>query len=272
MKCNVCGQEHAAPMCRARSSLSGMATLLAGAGIGVGLMYFLDSAMGKRRRARVRDRIVHGAVKLRKAADAAARDGRNRIFGSLAGFWSLMRHNKPSDDVLVERLKSRIGRCVAHPSYIEVDAADGRVSLSGPVLDWEEDDLISAVKSVRGVKEIENRLDVRSDAEYAAGQDGRATRHGKPFELMQDKWSPAVRVVTGAAGCGLMANCLARCTPVAVLAGTAGFAVFTTKDTKVTKGYSGFDCAATSTSNRRHDPPPQEASFRCWPTRRTFPG
>ncbi len=226
MNCKVCGQEHAAPMCRAKSSAGGTAKLLAGAGIGIGMMYFLDSARGKRRRALVRDQIVHGAVTSRKAADAAARDARNRILGSLAGLWSLVRRDKPSDDVLVERLRSRIGRCVAHPSSIEVDAADGRVSLGGPVLDWEEDELISAVKSVRGVKEIENRLDVRFDAEHVPGQDGTTSRHGEPFELMQDKWSPAVRFVTGAAGCGLMANCVARRTPGAVLAGTAGFALF----------------------------------------------
>jgi uncharacterized membrane protein len=223
MKCEACGSELEMRAVRRPSAISWLANLAIGAGLSAGLLYFFDSGRGKRRRALIRDQFVHDVSQSRKGADVAVRDARNRIRGSLAGIWSLLKRDDPSDDVLIERVRARLGRCVAHPSSIEVDAADGHISLSGKVLDREHDDLVDALKLVRGVKEIENRLDVHHEAENNSGPQGEMTGHGEPLDLLQDNWSPAVRFVTGAAGCGLMANCLAKRTPGAILMGTAGF-------------------------------------------------
>jgi uncharacterized membrane protein len=68
---------------RSDTSGSGLGTLGA-FGMGVALMYFLDPGRGARRRALVRDKIVHGLHKTEDAAETTARDLRNRAQGLAA--------------------------------------------------------------------------------------------------------------------------------------------------------------------------------------------
>jgi osmotically-inducible protein OsmY len=49
---------------------------------------------------------------------------------------------------------------MTHAGAIEVDARGGTIMLSGPVLASEVEELRCAARSVRGVKEIEDRLEV----------------------------------------------------------------------------------------------------------------
>jgi hypothetical protein len=69
-------------------------TLLAGAGLGAGLMYVLDSDLGRRRRALVRDKAVHLAHEACEAADVVARDMRNRAHGLASGDPSVLAGGK----------------------------------------------------------------------------------------------------------------------------------------------------------------------------------
>lgn len=61
-----------------------LSNLLMAAGIGAGLVYFLDPVAGRRRRAQVRDRLVRMAKQTRHNADATIRDARNRAYGTYA--------------------------------------------------------------------------------------------------------------------------------------------------------------------------------------------
>ena len=78
---------------------------------------------------------------------------------------------------------------------------------------------------MRGVRSVENRLDVHPRADVPALQGGRA-RTGDVLDVRQTNWSPTTRLVSGAVGGGLMANCLAKRTPGAILLGTVGFGLF----------------------------------------------
>jgi hypothetical protein len=69
------------------------------------------------------------------------------------------------DDVLVRRVRIRMGHAVSHPRAIEVSASNGNVTLSGPVLQSELGHLLSCVSKTRGVKGVENQLDARERAE-----------------------------------------------------------------------------------------------------------
>lgn len=182
--------------------------LLGGIGLGAGAMYFFDPNRGARRRALVRDQMVHACAKSRDAADVLRRDAANRLYGLYACSRSRLRHDEPSDDVLTARVRSKMGRCVSHPSSIEVHARDGVVTLAGPVLADEVDALAANVKSVRGVQEVQSVLDVHDEPGAISGLQGGRRRNGASLDIMQERWSPTTRAAVTAAGVGLVAACL----------------------------------------------------------------
>ena len=65
-------------------------SLLAGLGLGAGLMYAFDPQMGRRRRAQVRDKAVRLAHEARDAAGVVARDAKNRVKGLASGDLSVL--------------------------------------------------------------------------------------------------------------------------------------------------------------------------------------
>ena len=157
------------------------------------------------------------------AVSTTSRDVRNRARGLAAEASSLLSGDKPSDDVLVERVRSKMGRCVSHPGAIDVSANNGRVTLSGPILADEVADLLSCVGSIRGVDEIDNHLEVHTKAEGVPGLQGGVKREGHRFELLQRNWSPTARLIMGATGTGMMLYCSSRKDRSGSLLGTVGF-------------------------------------------------
>jgi osmotically-inducible protein OsmY len=141
-----------------------MISFLKGAAIGAGIMYFFDPVVGNRRRALLRDQFTHLGNKACDVADAKWRDMQNRMYGTYAEMRSYARHDEPTDEVLADRVRSIIGRNTQHAGAIEVEACDGVVCLSGPVLASEVECLRNAVRSVRGVKDIEDHLHVHRSA------------------------------------------------------------------------------------------------------------
>ena len=65
-------------------------SMLAGLGVGAGLMYVLDPQSGRRRRALARDQAVHLAHEARDTARVVGRDLRNRAQGLAAGDCSVL--------------------------------------------------------------------------------------------------------------------------------------------------------------------------------------
>src|SRR5262245_29058947 len=98
----------------------------------------------------------------------------------------------PSNRVLVDRIRSKMGHSVSRPDAVRVAASEGRVWLSGVVPADELDDLLECVRSVRGVLSIENRLEL-TDGRTGTGRPRRRRMRG-------DSWSPGMRLVAGATG------------------------------------------------------------------------
>jgi hypothetical protein len=192
------------------------------AGVSAGLMYLFDPNLGKRRRSLVRDQIVHGMKKLRRAADVTLSDMENRAYGTYCECRSLFRRADSSDDIVADRVRSKMGRYVSHPAAIDVEVYDGRITLSGPILADEVPALLNVVKTINGVEEVENCLDVHDSADISALQGGTRLT-GEPTEWQQANWSPTARFVVGTAGGLLMINCITKRTLPAMLCGTAGF-------------------------------------------------
>lgn len=178
-------------------------TLIGGLGLGAGLMYLLDPDRGRRRRALVRDKVIHSMHKTADAIDAASRDLGNRAAGLLYEVRNMLAQEDVSDPVLEARVRSKLGAVVSHPSAIEVRANQGHITLSGPVLAREVENLIFRVSSVQGVTGVENRLEPHETADNVPGLQGGVKREGGRFELMQVNWSPSTRMLMGALGSGL---------------------------------------------------------------------
>lgn len=144
-----------------------------GLGVGAALMYLFDPERGNRRRALLRDRVLHVAHSTGEKVDVKSRDTANRLHGLAARTKSLFtRREEVPDTVVAERVRSRIGHVVAHPGSIEVAVKEGRVTLAGPALSRELDPLLCEVEHVRGVTGVENRLELHEEPGSVPGLQG----------------------------------------------------------------------------------------------------
>ena len=205
-----------------------MLPLLGAAGVGAAVMYFLDPARGARRRNLVRDQVVHAGHVLGDVADMTQRDLRQHLRGVASTASRPFTADDADDRVITERVRAELGRLVSHPSAIEATAEGGRVTLAGPVLAPEADRLVAGVRSVRGVTEVEDRLDRHDSPEGVPGLQGAARRPSSRLGILQDNWTPTTRLLTGAAGGALTLYALGeprRRTPMGALAGLAGLSL-----------------------------------------------
>ena len=174
------------------------ALLCCGMSAGAAFMYLFDPQSGSRRRALLRDKIVHWNRRLREGADATSRDVTNRATGIWASLLSLIgKEGEVSDQVIESRVRSRLGRVVTHPSWIRVEADQGRVKVAGHVPSREKERLHRTVVSIRGVAQVDED-DLVIDPDEEVPETGRGTR-----SWMDRSWSPAER-----AGAGLMGTIL----------------------------------------------------------------
>jgi len=194
----------------------GLNSLCKAACFGATAMYFFDPERGRYRRTIVSDKLRALSNDACNALDVAARDFNNRLTGMTAEMRSLRNINEPvSADVLCERIRSKLGRYSSHPRAIQVDVADGRVRLSGPILASEVERLVDVVRGMAGVNQVENNLDVHESAGNIPALQGGRPKMGEPVDLMQENWSPTTKFMLTVAGAAffltgsLRAACLA---------------------------------------------------------------
>jgi uncharacterized membrane protein len=199
--------------------------LLAGAGLGAGLMYLVDPDRGARRRALVRDKSVHALHRIGDVIEKGSRDLGFRIRGLVAETRSL-RHGEPAaDELLTPRVRSKMGRAVSHPHAIGVAVANGQVTLTGPILAREVPGLLGAVAAVPGVTGIENHLEPHDPEDPVPALEGGRHRTAERLDLLREHWAPLTRIVMGALGGGLVASGLVRRDRAGALLAGAGVAI-----------------------------------------------
>lgn len=116
-------------------------------GVDAGLMDFADPQEGRRRRARLRDAVVHTTHTVETAAGTAPRDAEHRFIGLAARtVASLVEKPAPTDEVLTPPVRIRVGCLVSHPAAIDATATSGRITLSGPVFEAEGEQLVNGVR------------------------------------------------------------------------------------------------------------------------------
>lgn len=165
-------------------------------------MYLLDPDGGGRRRAFVRDRVVRAAHRTGDAVDTTSRDVTNRARGVVAELRGRLARTPVGDDVLRERVRARVGAVVGYAGLVETLVGEGVVTLRGPVLADDVDRLVGRVRSVRGVREVVDQLEIHDEPSRVPGLQRRPhpPRGGEVFELLQRNWSPAARLVAALTG------------------------------------------------------------------------
>jgi hypothetical protein len=190
---------------RRRRSRGALGRALAGLAAGAGLAYFLDPVRGAGRRAGVLDRARRAAQDAERTAGARARDLAHRARGAAHEARARVAHERIPDEVLVERVRARLGRLVAHPRAIQVAAREGRVELSGAVFRAEQAELLRGVRQVRGVAAVEDRLQPHEP------EDGVPELHGagpREPERAGERWPAGATAIAVAIGSAATARAL----------------------------------------------------------------
>ncbi|HUF11099.1 MAG TPA: SRPBCC family protein [Rhodothermales bacterium] len=234
-----------------------------GAIVGALVMYFLDPSRGARRRGLLRNQVDHLRRKGVDFAGAAAKDARNRTVGLIARIRSSRVHEGAIfDDILVERIRSRMGRVVSHPRAIEITSDGGAVTLRGDILKREARDLIHAVESIRGVETVVNHLEIY---DTAAGVPRLQPDGGEPGDrqnVFQENWAPATRAAAGIAGGVLLTTGLRRGGALGVGSSVLGIGLIarsiTNRDVKRLTGIGGGRDAVSFEKTISIDAPVEE--------------
>ena len=138
--------------------LGNLAKVAAAFAAGALVMFYLDPAAGRRRRALARDKAVatgHDAGRLARAKSKRAADRVRGIVSRTRSRWS---HDAIDDDQLEARVRSRLGRLVAWPHGVEVRVRGGCVTLGGFAAEEEITDLVDAVALMPGVAAVQSRV------------------------------------------------------------------------------------------------------------------
>jgi uncharacterized membrane protein len=179
---------------------------MAAAAIGAATVYLMDPDMGRRRRALARDKMRHRMNESRNAIGVTASDLNNRLQGLMAeASRRLLGTRVVGDDrLLAERVRARLGHAVSHPHAIKVDAHQGRITLSGPILAHEKAMLLDVVRDVPGVADVEDRLEEHQQPDIPSLQGGGRRRSGALPVLLRENWPPALRAAAVLGG-GMLA-------------------------------------------------------------------
>jgi osmotically-inducible protein OsmY len=133
---------------------------------GAGLIYFLDPDKGKRRQASVRDQWKKFQSNTLSEAESIAKDSLNRARGSAIETIQHFSNESVSDEIVVARVRSELGHYVSQPRNVEITVTDGVVTLAGTVPADEVQPFVAKVRSMAGVKGVENHLKLRQSTEH----------------------------------------------------------------------------------------------------------
>ena len=161
----------------------------------------------------MKDKLVRASHVTRDALDTTSHDLANRTRGIVAATRARWHDVDVSDEVLLERVRAKLGRVSSHPRAIDVAVDNGHVTMRGSALADEARTIISKIERVRGVRSVTNELDLHATAENIPSLQGEGRVAGSSLDFLQPTWAPATRALVAAAGLaatGLMMSSYAR--------------------------------------------------------------
>src|SRR5262249_2639027 len=152
-----------------------------GAGLGMGVAYFCDPDCGRARRKKVGDRATRLITQGGCLVEHKGKNLLNRAEGMLPQSRSVCpRQEDGTDEVLLERVRSRLGHAVQHPHSIATTVEQGIVRLTGTATRQERKRVLKKIRGVPGVLKVEellvdgNRRGGRSIPRFLGGLAGAA--------------------------------------------------------------------------------------------------
>lgn len=122
-------------------------------------MYYLDPAMGHRRRAVLRDKLRSGQRNAARVARSQAKRAADKARGAIREMSAVVNGHAPvTDEQLAERVRSQLGRLSTRPGAIHVSAQAGHVCLHGHVLAAEHTPLVQTISAMNGVQDVDDQL------------------------------------------------------------------------------------------------------------------
>jgi hypothetical protein len=182
-----------------------LTSLIEGLAIGALGMFFFDPNRGRARRAEFQDRTRSRMRRLRRDFTIMGRDFYNRARGTAYEVTHYTSRNNVSNEVLSERVRSSLGRCVTHPGSIMVEATDGHLILRGDILGAEVESAVRCAKKFAGSKKVQNELVVHGRHDGFPGLQGAGHVADTP-----DRWTPAMSLVMCVLGAGMTVRGLRR--------------------------------------------------------------
>jgi len=248
--------------------------IISGMGLGAALMYLTDPQHGRRRRALVRDQFTSLASQTGNAVGPTARDIRNRAQGLVAETTHLFQTEDVPDVVLEQRVRAKLGRFTSHPSSIEVSSDQGQVTLRGPILAHELEQTLAAVRSVRGVRSVNNQLQAHKQRGDVPGLQGGQPRPGQRPDVLQEYWAPTTRLLVGVGSGALALYGALRRNLIGAFLGSVGLGMFARALTnKPAKRLVGVDAGRRAVDVQKiiNVNAPVEEVYRFWSNFENFP-
>jgi osmotically-inducible protein OsmY len=122
-------------------------------------MFLWDPDRGKGRRTTWSERAQSRCRGASEAVAAHSRDLSNRARGAMSDVKASTEvETPPTDEVLTDRVRSRLGHLVTHAHSLDVAVDDGIVTISGPVASGVEPPLVDEISRVPGVRDVETDL------------------------------------------------------------------------------------------------------------------
>jgi len=136
--------------------------LTAGVGVGAGLMYFCDPDRGRSRRSQLMGEATGILHRGEDNLEKRGKDLMNRVHGlAVRVAEEIAPEEEPTDEVLTERIRSRMGHLVANPHEVQVHVESGVVTLEGKLAHSERRRLRHEVGAMPGVKRVNAHLGSR---------------------------------------------------------------------------------------------------------------
>ncbi len=126
--------------------------------LGAGAMYLFDPDRGRSRRAYLRDKAYSIANDMGSFMQKTGRHLSNRLRGTVAEGQAAFRRRPTTDEQLLQRVRSQIGRAGHGARALEVNAHEGHITLHGSLPGEVIESVIGTVNKVRGVRSVDCQI------------------------------------------------------------------------------------------------------------------